>query len=128
MNRRGFIGAVGAVLAAPAVLSLDCVQAVEAHRPTHEALKEVSAAPAGSVHFAVLMDMHGRPCHTMMVQDLPQEIHITQTATSADVPPRDPGVFKLVSKDRYDGRTIPGLARYIHWSGHCPWSPMRLGF
>jgi len=109
MKRRGFLAFLGA---AP----------IAAVSPA-EGLSRVADAAPGTRHFAVLMNLHGQPVHTMMVENLPQEIHIQHENHDMTCE------FRLVSKDRYDGRTIEGLARYIQWKGPIPasWGTIKLG-
>jgi len=124
-SRRNFFGTLGkgaaAAVAAVTVSQLEVEQ--RAAEPT-KALAAVQAAPAGSAHFAILMNSHGVPVQTMMVNDLPQEIHVVPEDSRTA-----PTIFKLVSKDRYDGREVPGLARYIQWKGPIPegWGRVKLG-
>ena len=126
-SRRNFFGTLGkgALAAAATAVTVSQLEVEQRAVAPVKALAAVQAAPAGSAHLAILMDSHGVPVQTMMVNDLPQEIHVVPEGSAGG----NPTIFKLVSKDRYDGREVPGLARYIQWKGPIPagWGRVKLG-
>lgn len=120
MNRRGFLEwmGIGAATAAASAIPLTLTAAAVEHAPP---ARIVDIAP-GKTYFAVLMNYRGQAVRTMMVEGCPTEIHIQHDGATCE--------FRLASKDRYDGRTIEGLARYIAYRGAVPasWGTVKLGF
>jgi hypothetical protein len=160
LDRRGFFGWLGKGAAGAAAALVLKSTDVEAAPPaklsevvsqrtlqTDPARAEMGPEWQRTRHFAILMNYDGIPIKTMMVDDLPLEIHIdwiAHTARNTNVTDdrqhafpsagtshymKERSEFRLVSKDMYDGRTIEGLARYILFRGPDPgWPQVRLGF
>ena len=136
MNRRSFLGNVGKGAVAVAAAGIISVKAADVEAvPVAQGLAEVARVTPGTAHFAVLMNVHGVAVQTMLVNNLPQEIHVQLDGDGKGPDLGDPKehqgvcIFRLSSVDRYDGRTVEGLARYIQWQGRLPatWGPIRLG-
>lgn len=124
LGRRGFLGALAAATAAVVTpLKLTQPQVEAATVAPAQGLAELSTVAPGTRHFAVLMGYDGQAIRTMMIDNLPVEIHFQWR--DRDVV----SIFRLVSKDRYDGRPVEGLARYIMHKGPAPaWPEVKLGF
>jgi hypothetical protein len=130
VNRRSFFSTLGkgaVAVAAVAVLPGADVAAAPPAKLTDIVPPPPTGEPAaGTRHFAVLMGYDGQAIKTMMIDNLPQEIHLEWGASGTQ---KERSEFRLVSKDIYDGRTIEGLARYIMWKGpQPPWPVVKLGF
>ena len=154
MNRRNFFSTLGKGAVAAAAVAILPAEEVEKALPAK--LSDIvppgpTTTPAGTRHFAILMNYRGVPIKTMMIDDLPQEIHLEwvqnhghnniavslreQREREQAFPSaarqqytKERSEFRLVSKDMYDGRTIEGLARYIMFRGPEPdWPPVKIG-
>lgn len=121
MDRRGFLGRLGASAVAAAGVLRTSKTEIDALPPAIPAPQPLHPAGPGN-RFAILCNIHGQAVKHFVVEGTPTEIHVA--VDGRDEPTR----FLLSSLDRWDGRTVEGIARYIVFEGPCPWDVQNMNF